>query len=247
MHFATCVPTPRRVVYDSWMVALARWFLAISFVTGTAIACGGSAFTAGTSGADGGGAGNPPPGDDGGGASTCVTPPTSTGDEADFCALETKLFDKCAPCEACLQTDLNNCVALGDVLSASFKGALDACSDQIGCGDYEGFANQPCVTGKLANATPTGAQSEAKTKYCTGCAASATGATDCLDFFKPPPGDGGVAGVGYIVLLSSDDVATSIETKCSTACGAVLYGACAVTQFCSGQAKDACGTGYCGK
>jgi len=251
MHFAAHMWTPGmwapgRVVYDSRMVVLARWISTISFVACGVVACGGTQFTAASDAGVSAPQGDAQ-GDDGPAASTCVTPPSATGDEADFCTLEAHLFDGCKQCEACRQTDLNNCVALGDALSATFKSALDTCADQVACGDYTTYAGDPCVRAKLANAAPTSDQALAKTKYCTQCETSATGTTDCLDFFDPAQTDGGAAGIGYIVLLSSDDIATSIATACSSDCGAVLYQACAITQFCKGQAADACGTGYCGK
>ncbi len=238
MKLPEAVSTSRRVVYDSVMAVLTRRNSTIAFVACALAACGGTAFTAGSD------AGSAAQGSDGAPAASCVIPPLATGGEAAFCALETKLFAQCNQCQACRQTDLNNCVALGDALSATFKSALDACSTSIGCGDYTTYAGDPCVRTRLANASPTTAQTLAKTKYCSQCA---TSTTDCLDYFKPAASDGGAPGIGYIVLLSSDDIATSIATSCSSSCGPLAYQACAIGQFCAGQAKDACGTGYCGK
>ncbi len=66
-----------------------------------------------------------------------------------------------------------------------------------------------------AEASLTTAQLNAKTQHCAKCPTSAT--SGCLDFFQPAQADGGAAGIGYIVLLSNDDIATSIATTCGRA------------------------------
>jgi hypothetical protein len=176
------------------------------------------------------------------GAALCLTPPSKTGDEADFCSVETTLYSQCGECEACHQTDLNNCVALGDALSATFKSALGDCASQIASCDDTTYAGNSCVSAKLATATPTAAQASTKLQYCTKCATDVTG---CTTFFQPAT-DAGAAGIGLIVLLASDDVATSIASTCSSDCGADVYELCAVGQFCKTQAPDACpGSGFC--
>jgi hypothetical protein len=201
-------------------------------------ACGGQEFVAG---ADGGSTA----GGDGG---ACVTAPPSTGSEGAFCDLEAKLFTACGQCEACRQTDLNDCASLGADLSVAFKSALGACQGpgQIPCGDYSTYGSAPCVAGGLATNAHSATQTAAATAYCGRCGGAA-GATSCdAGFFQPPQSDGGAAGPGYMVLLASDAIVSSITTSCSTVCGG-LYAACAVVQFCKTQQPDACKTGYCGK
>ena len=61
-----------------------------------------------------------------------------------------------------------------------------------------------------------------------------------------PASDAGPAGIGRIVLLASDEIATSIASTCSSDCGADVYEVCAIGQFCKTQAPDACpGSGFC--
>ena len=142
-------------------------------------------------------------------------------------------------------------VALGDSLSIAFKGALDACESQIPCGDYSTYGSDPCVAANLTKSTKSTAQIAAATTYCSKCGTTTT-VTSCVNgFFQPPQPDGGAAGVGYLVLLSSDAIAESIATNCSgtAACPAAdVYELCAVAEFCKTQQPDACNkTGYCSK
>src|SRR5580700_8760515 len=163
-----------------------RLLLAAATVVACAAACGGQEFVA----ASDGGSASSSGASSGADASTCVTEPTATGDEGAFCAVETALFNRCPQCEACLQADLNDCVTLGDDLSAAFKSALGTCQAQIPCGDYSTYGSDPCVAAALTSSTKTTAQIAAATGYCTKC--SPTTVSTCVtDFFQPPQPDGG--------------------------------------------------------
>jgi hypothetical protein len=221
------------------------------------VACGGQQFVAGTgdggssgsssgssSGASSGGSSGSSSGSDGG---ACVTEPGDVGDEATFCGLEATLFTKCGECDACHQSDLNECAALGDSLSTAFKSALASCESQLLanhlCNNYSTYGTNPCVAAALTNSTKSSAQISAATTYCSKCAVT-SGLSACVtDYFEPPQPDGGSAGVGYIVLLGNDTTAAAVQSACSsglTCPATATYELCAVAQFCKAEPAEAC-------
>jgi hypothetical protein len=215
------------------------------------VACGGQQFVAG---AGDGGSGGSSGASSGSEAGPCVTTPADAGDEATFCALETTLFTRCGECEACHQTDLNACAALGDSLSAAFKSALASCESQVLCGDYSTYGANPCVASALTSSTKSDAQIQAAAAYCEKC--EPTNIASCeTAYFDPPQPDGGSYGPGYLVLLANDATASAIQTTCAPAmtvsisCSAAAvaaYELCAANQFCKAEPAEACGTGgYC--
>jgi hypothetical protein len=226
------------------------------------VACGGQQFVAGSgdggsSGSSGSSSGVSSSGSSGSSSGTssgseggaCVTEPVDAGDEATFCALETELFTRCGECEACRQSDLNDCAALGDSLSTAFKSALGSCESQVLCGDYSTYGTNPCVAAALTNSTKSSAQISAATTYCSKCAVT-SGLSACVtDYFQPPQPDGGSAGVGYIVLLGNDTTAAAVQSACTpglTCPAAATYELCAVGQFCKAEPTEACSAGgYC--
>jgi hypothetical protein len=221
-------------------------------------ACGGQTFT--VSAADGGG--TTPGGDAGSGeqdagggdaAPPCVTEPSNTGGEQQFCDDEQHIFSKCGNCESCRQQDLNDCRTLGDVLSDGFKKALHDCRDSNICGDYTSYAGSPCVRQEFAASQPTSAQKAARDQYCKLC--QLTNPNECAHFFDlgVDAGAGATSGVGVYVLVASDPIANTMTSGCSAAtptpspCGALAYLACTGAKLCAAAPAENCKTGICAK
>jgi hypothetical protein len=181
---------------------------------------------------------------------SCVQAPTVTGNETDFCDLEVQLDTRCGQCEACRQTNANNCVAIGSVLSASFKNALEQCEAQLPCGNYSSLANAPCISAPVLASGPTAAQAAVKDAYCNACASNVG---ECSSFFEPADAgtqagvDAGVSGIGFLALLVNDTIAGQITANCigGINCRPDLFELCDVAKFCASQGPDACDAGFC--
>lgn len=181
----------------------------------------------------------------------CVVPPVKLGGEAEFCNTVAYIFSRCGQCEACRQTDLNDCVAFGDTLSDGVKQALVACRDTVACGDYKTYFDDPCVRDHVLKAGLDPQQLAARTEYCAKCPSNAY---ECENFFgKKDPADAGAdagtAGIGVILVVASDPVAKSIVDGCSGGinCNPTVYELCSAGKFCGAVAPDACKSGFCGK
>jgi hypothetical protein len=229
-----------------------RFVLGVAIVGGVALAaCGGGQFTLASDAGSSSGTDTDSGGSSGGdsdSAAACVTEPTSTGGEQQFCDDEQHIFVKCGNCEACRQADLNDCRTLGDVLSDGYKAAIHACRDSNICGDYTTYSNAPCVRQQFAGTKPTSAQQDAKTAYCTGCPQNPQ---ECTHFFDlgGDAGAGDTAGIGAYVLVASDPIVNTMISGCSgpTYCSPAAYQACTGLKLCAATPADKCKSGFCFK
>ena len=184
----------------------------------------------------------------------CIVPPAATGSESAFCNFESKVYSRCGQCEDCRQTNENGCVQFGGALSASFKQALVECQDVLACGEYASYVSDKCMQPKIAAAVPTAEQKAAKDAYCAACP---TNTAECAGFFDlssftgmDAGADAGTnKGIGWAVMISSDDIAKQIATDCKGGlnCNPYVYQYCASQKFCNRTPPDACNKGFCGK
>src|ERR1019366_6415202 len=154
-------------------------------------------------------------------ATGCLSAPTAVpSSDVAFCSAFAEVYDRCGSCEPCRQEDVYNCGAIGDTLSDSFKAALVACKDSLGCDDLQtqNLGNSDCLTQQAHLATPTPAQNAVKQAYCDTC----DGGPDlsCANFFFQE--DGG-STVATAVLDMSEAVAGTVANKCAKSCGSVAF------------------------
>jgi hypothetical protein len=240
------------------VIGKASFAVSSAIVVATLIAvapgCGGSAFTAGDAGApdvvvhDTG----PTEASTETGPPGCILPPNGVDGEGPFCALLAARNSGCGECEACRQLDANDCVTLGDTLSAGFKSALQACAPRLGCGDLQTLTNNPCVRAQLAAMQPTSQQLAVQMAYCQACP---THMTECQNFFNvanvPAPDAGTTNGFGMWALVLSDSLDQQIASTCSgtTApapyCDVTGYGVCGALIFCGKAPHSHCPHGLC--
>jgi len=222
---------------------------AVAFLALSSLACSSADFeTASDSGTSsdtsaGDGSGDSAPG--------CILPPAATGTETDFCNAVADVYSRCGNCEACKQSNANNCIQFGDAISDAYKKAFVACKETISCGDYAAWAGDPCVVAQLQTATWSAKQIAVKDKYCSTCPAQAF---ECAHFFDFGGGDAGAdagsSGLGAFVALGNDTTAQNILDKCVSAgfdCSAVGFGLCSAGPFCDPMPREACGSKFCNK
>jgi hypothetical protein len=229
--------------------------LAISavFLGGFAIAegCGSDSFTASPS-TDGGsasdsGSDTAVSGGDAGveaAAPGCLTAPANVpASDVAFCNAFAEIYSNCGSCEACRLEDVDNCAAIGDTLSDSFKSALVACKDTLSCDDLQtqDLSHSDCLTQQAHLATPTTQQLAVKTAYCDGCG-DAGSDLSCDDFFFLPDGGGSIATA---VLDMNDTVAGTVATKCGKSCGTIAFEICEAIYYCGTAPKTQCSQGLC--
>jgi hypothetical protein len=150
---------------------------------------------------------------------------------------------RCGHCHDCTEQNLRNCTQRENAISAAYRAAFVSCKDAIPCTGLAGTdpGGEPsfstCVEQQMRNATPTAAQAQAKTAYCSAC--SATNASDCASFFASN-------GPGYNVLLNNDQLAATAVANCSSSCDPLKYGICAALLFCAASGGDFCvDGGFC--
>jgi hypothetical protein len=215
---------------------------ALAASLGVWVACGGSAFT---SAPEDGGSNDAATGDSGEAAAQCVQPPNGVGNEGDFCHTYASILSGCGMCEACEQLDVNDCVTLGDTLSAGFKSAIDTCRSQLSCDVVTSYAGSPCVRAQLGTQAPTVQQNAVKTAYCTACPQNPN---ECQGFFDLTK-DGGPSGLGALALIFTDTIDQKIITTCSTPgsahCAALDYAVCGGLVFCGNAPHGHCPKGLC--
>jgi len=214
------------------------------------VACGGSKFVVGSD-ADGGGSSvdqdSSTQADTGAGAA-CVSLPSNTGGEQQFCEDEQYIFTKCGNCEQCRKDDLQVCRTLGDTLSDAFKKAIHDCRDSNICGDYTTYANSACVRQKFSGSQPTSAQRDARDQYCQQCPQNPN---ECAHFFDlgGDAGVGSTSGIGAYVLVASDAIVNTMNDGCNgaTNCPPLAYQLCTGQKLCAAAPADKCKTGFCFK
>jgi hypothetical protein len=216
------------------------------------LACSSADFQ--TADNDSGTTGDGTAGDTGGGGDTtpgCILPPAATGTETEFCNAVADVYSRCGNCEACKQSNANNCIQFGDGISAAYKKAFVACKNDINCGDYSAWAGDPCIKAQLQSATWSAKQNEVKDAYCTTCPAQAFECAHFFDFSGADAGaDAGSSELGAFVALGSDTTAQAILDKCISAgfdCTAIGFGLCSAGAFCDPMPHEACGSKFCNK
>jgi hypothetical protein len=176
------------------------------------------------------------------GAKPCIVPPSNVGNEGDFCALYADKASACQQCDSCTAQDENDCVALGDTLSTTFKSALLQCRDALGCNDLTQVGTNPCVRGQLAMAQPDAAEQMVESTFCNACPGSA-----CSKFFDFAADAGTDAGLGIWALLLDDTLDQELVNVCSNAshCDSISYGICAGLVLCGAAPHSHCVGGTC--
>ncbi len=174
----------------------------------------------------------------------CLTAPTNVqASDVAFCNAFAEIYSNCGSCEACRLEDVDNCAAIGDTFSDSFKSALVACKDTLSCDDLQtqNLSHSDCLTQQAHLATPTGPQIAVKTAYCNGCG-DAGSDLSCDDFFFLPDGGGTVATA---VLDMNDTVAATVSTRCGKSCGTFAFEICEAIYYCGSAPKTQCSQGLC--
>jgi hypothetical protein len=215
--------------------------------------CGGSAFTASDAGASPPDAGRDTGAVESGspesGTPACILPPNGVAGEGAFCSFLSAKWSACGNCEPCRQLDANDCVSLGDTLSAGFKNALQTCAPRLACTDLTtlaALANDPCVRAQLGAQRPTAAQQAAQMAYCLACP---TNTAECQSFFDLTPDAGATAGFGIWALVLNEAFDQQIASSCSGTtthyCDALGYAVCAGALFCAKAPHSHCAQGLC--
>jgi hypothetical protein len=153
---------------------------------------------------------------DGGGnvdsaASGC---PTYTGSSA-YCQAGVTYCNTCSQdlTSCAIENYGSYCMSVSGVYQPSLLSALAACAASAPCAASDA-GTSPCVVAALAAETPSAAQQQVATDYCSHC--PGTSGTCTTDFFDVPT-DGGAPGAGYFVLFGNDTLATNIDTTCANA------------------------------
>jgi hypothetical protein len=166
----------------------------------------------------------------------CATTPTPPAQD-EFCTALADYYGRCGHCSDCAERNLQNCTKKGASISAAYRAAFLSCKDAIPCTGLIGAdpggdpSFSACVETQMQKATPTSAQTQAKTAYCNAC--GATNASDCTNFFEPK-------GAGYNILLYSDAVAAMASATCASTCDPLNYGVCVALAFCGPSGGDYC-------
>jgi hypothetical protein len=174
-----------------------------------------------------------------GSVTPCASAPTPPAQD-DFCAATAGYYGRCGHCADCTELNLRNCDKKGSAISAAYRAAFIACKDDIPCTGLVGAdpggdpSFSPCVVDKMKGATPTAAQTQAKTAYCSAC--SATNAADCANFFAED-------GPGYNVLLYGDALAAMAQASCMASCDKLKYAICVAFLACGPTGGDFCSDG----
>ena len=155
-----------------------------------------------------------------------------------FCVATASYYSRCNHCSDCTGQNIEYCAGRGAASSAAYRAALPACKDSAPCNVDPAFSR--CVEEQMQGATPTPAQAAAKTAYCASC--MTTNPDDCNSFFMSDPTTG-KTGVGYNVLLASDDLAMMATANCSTMCTPLNYALCVAFQSCKQSGGDHCQDG----
>jgi hypothetical protein len=176
-------------------------------------------------------------------ASTTITCKLTPPAQDDYCTAMADYLGRCGHCHDCTEQNLQNCTQREMAISAAYHAAFVSCKDAIPCTGLPGPdpggdpSFSPCVEQQMQNATPTAAQAQAKTAYCSAC--SATNANDCTSFFSS-------SGPGYNVLLYSDQLAMMAVANCSSKCDPLTYAICVALLFCGNSGGDFCvDGGFC--
>lgn len=170
--------------------------------------------------------GDPPP---------CDLPSGAPANHA-FCEAVASFYGRCGQCKVCATENLRNCQQRGGAVSEAHRAAIIACPDDAPCSSRASIVG--CIAERMASATPTPAQIQAKSAYCAACGAKY--AAECDGYFDVNA-ETGEHGVGYNVLLASDDTVKRAKTACAAACEKSGYAACVGRILCTDSGGDSCG------
>jgi hypothetical protein len=145
-------------------------------------------------------------------AGTLSSPPTP-GDEA--CNAIIAFDQRCSDTpevrtQACADARKATCSAMTKAMGDAYRVAVIACfTASVACGDTDA-----CIAGRLSGVQPSGPMLRVRDDYCATCKAEA-GPTCADDFYKISNDTGN--GDGFLILQVSDDIARSIDAKCTGA------------------------------
>jgi hypothetical protein len=165
-----------------------------------------------------------------GAAPLCSPAPTPPSQDP-FCTALASYDGRCGHCADCTAKNVQSCAKRSAVLSDAYRAAFVACKDSASCDGDPAF--DACITDRMKAATPTAAQNDARTAYCTACTGS--NASTCAFFDSK-------GGPGYPILQYSDAIAASAMTTCKD-CDALRYAVCVALVACKPAGGDYCDDG----
>jgi hypothetical protein len=174
----------------------------------------------------------------------CLVAPTVDASDTAFCNAFAAAGSACGACEACRQTDVNDCASIAAATSTGFMDAFLACQDSgTNCTGYP-FVDPAtaCEIQHLSAAAPNLAQTEVKNAYCSHCPDAGGNGIPCSSFYYYPDGGPTLASG---LMLASDNILSMVTANCTTFCGGVAFAVCASQQFCDVAPHSACATGIC--